>query len=355
MFEVLLGEMVGLGILREVPDKKYAIRTRNLRLLLGNDDEIERRFADAKSKRAPAIFDPAQFRTTLSGEIPSSLTAEQENRLLSGRHAVGLVFGTRLAGLDRMRDSLERAARARDGTLSVKEVTPALLKRAVSQDLKSRKPGTHVILVDIRGSWNPMLVSDTLASVAEQDAQNRLVRPVFVCGPHEAWRWLENPMPPKERTHCCEVWLGPCALEFTRTWLTDQESAAHACMDNRDPPVDPPWPSVVGTAATNKRLGTIREAVESALRSDEDNRYVSDVLIPGSAKTALRLMSTFSDDSLTADFLSDLSQDEGASMSPEEALDFFDWAEHLGIVHRDGFGHRLDSTYAAGLSRVFEG
>ena len=59
MFEVLLEEMIGLGILREASDKKYAIRTRNLRMLLGNDDEIDRRFADAKSKMAPPIFDPA--------------------------------------------------------------------------------------------------------------------------------------------------------------------------------------------------------------------------------------------------------------------------------------------------------
>ena len=98
MFEVLLEEMAGLGILREASDKHYAIRTRNLRMLLGNDDEIERRFVDAKSKRPPAIFDPAQFRSTLSDETPSSLTADQERRLLSGRRVVGLVLGTHLAG-----------------------------------------------------------------------------------------------------------------------------------------------------------------------------------------------------------------------------------------------------------------
>ena len=116
MFEVLLEEMVGLGILRESSDKQYAIRTRNLRMLLGNDEEIERRFTDAKSRMAPPIFDPAQFRNTLGDETPSSLSADQENRLLSGRRAVGLVFGTRLGGLDRMRDSIEHAAKRRDGS-----------------------------------------------------------------------------------------------------------------------------------------------------------------------------------------------------------------------------------------------
>ena len=91
-FEVLLEEMVGLGILREAVDKEYAIRTRNLRMLLGNDEEIERRFADAKNKPPPPIFDPAQFRSKLSDGTLSSLTTHQQNRLLSGRYAVGLRF-----------------------------------------------------------------------------------------------------------------------------------------------------------------------------------------------------------------------------------------------------------------------
>ena len=88
-FEVLLEEMMGLGILREAANKEYAIRTRNLRSLLGSDDEIERRFSDSKNRIAPPVFDRAQFRSTLERDTLSSLTAHQESRLLSGRYAVG--------------------------------------------------------------------------------------------------------------------------------------------------------------------------------------------------------------------------------------------------------------------------
>lgn len=113
MFEVLLEEMIGLGILRESANKEYAIRTRNLRTLLGNDDEIERRFDDSKKRQAPPTFDPAQFRSNLKDGMPSSLTADQGHRFFSGRNrkVVGLVFGTRLAGLDRVGEALEQAAR----------------------------------------------------------------------------------------------------------------------------------------------------------------------------------------------------------------------------------------------------
>ena len=355
MFEVLLEEMVGLGILREASDKHYAIRTRNLRMLLGNDDEIERRFVDAKGKRPPAIFDPAQFRSTFSDETPSSLTADQESRLLSGRRVVGFVFGTRLAGLDRMADSLLQAAKGRDGHLYIEEVAPASLRRALDRLSRSRKPGTHVVLVDMRGAWDPIMVGQTLAFVGEHDPQNRLIRPVFVCGPEEAWKWLDKPVPTHERVERREIWLSPCALEFTRNWLADRESLAYSSMENAVQAVDHPWPVIVGMAARCKQLESIDEVANAVFNGDGEHHYVSDILISAGAETALRFLSTFSEESMTADFLSDLSLDEVTPMSPEELVEILDWADRLGIVHRDGIGYRLDSTYAAGLGLVFEG
>lgn len=64
-------------------------------------------------------------------------------------------------------------------------------------------------------------------------------------------------------------------------------------------------------------------------------------------------MSTFPDDPMTPDLLSDLSESEEKSVSPEEVIEFFNWASRLGVVCRDENGYRLDSTYAEGLGRVF--
>ncbi len=353
MFEVLLEEMVGLGILREASDKKYAVRTRNLRMLLGNDDEIERRFADAKSKMAPAVFDPAQFRNTLGDDTPSSLTANQEYRLLSGRRAVGLVFGTRLAGLDRVRDSLDQAAERWDGSLHVKEVEPATLQHELDRVSRTRQ-GTHVVLVDMRDAWDPRVVNDALAFVEKRDFQNRIVRPVFLCGPKVAWNWLNEPPLTRKDVELQDIWLGPCARDFIRTWLTEREARAFSSLENPDQPIDLPWPAVAGTAARKKQLKSMNEAIDATLTDDGDNHSVSDVLISESMNTALRLLSTFPDASMTADILSDLSQDGSAHMSPEEVVNFFGWADRLGIIYREEHGYRLDSTYAAGLQRIFE-
>ena len=358
-FEVLLEEMVGLGILREAADKQYAIRTRNLRMLLGNDDEIERRFTDAKNRIAPPIFDPAQFRSKLSDDTPSSLTAHQQSRLLSGRYAVGLVFGTHLAGLHRVGDSLRRAAEKWDESLFIEELAPAVLRSAIRRVLRSRKPGTHVVLVDMRGAWDLKVLGRALAFVRKHQRQDRMqgriVRPVFLCGPEDAWKWLNETVPSDERVELRDVWLGPCALDFTRTYLTDRESRAYTDLEKPHQRVDLPWPLVVGTAARNKQLESIDEAIRVTL-IDEHNRHVSDIIqISENTDTALRLLSTFPDDSMTADFLSSLSEDEGTTVSPEEVIDFFNWASRLGVVCRDGNGYRIDSTYAEVLRRVLGG
>ena len=351
MFEVLLEEMVGLGILRETPDKTFAIRTRNLRMLLGNDDEIERRFADAKSKMAPAIFDLAQFRDTLNGQVPSALSADQENRLLSGRYAVGLVFGTRLAALERVRESLDRAVERRDELVSIEEVTPESLHHALRRASRSRKAGIQIVFVNMCGAWDQSAVEHALAFVGEHEGQDRILRPVFLCGPGEAWHWLRMPLAAQAKVECREIWLGPCGRDFIRTWLRERESPAYVSVENPDKPIDLPWPPIVGMAAQDKNLSTVDEAVSATLQGDFENYYVSDVLISSNVAAVLHLMSTFSDESMTADDLSDLSRDEDEAMSPDEVIDFFRWADRLGIVRRDNLGYRLDSTYAAGVRR----
>ena len=348
-FEVLMEEMVGLGILRETADKEYAIRTRNLRMLLGNDDEIERRFNDAKGRKAPAIFDRAQFRRTLEDRTRSSFTAHQEDRLLSKGYAVGVVLGTRLAGLDRVGDSLREARR--EVPSYVEEVAPGASPRsALRRALRSRRPGVHVILVDMRGAWDVEVVSRALAFVGKREWQDRVIRPVFLCGPEGAWNWLNESVPTDERVELRNVWLGPCGWGFAGTWLKEVESRAYNDLERS---VDLPWPRVIETAAANKQLESIDQAIRVTLEQDEDNLHVADVIgISEATDTALRLLSTFSDTSMTADFLSDLCGDEGKPMSPEKVIDFFSWASRLGVLCRDEKGYRLDSTYAQGLKRA---
>ncbi len=356
MFEVLLEEMVDLGILREVENKKegngYAIRTRNLRTLLGNNDEIERRFLDAKSRPAPPTFDPAQFRNTLNDKTPSSLTANQENCLLSRQKIVGLVFGTRLAGINRVSESLQEAARGKDIHLRLHNCDSTSMHSEFRQVLQSRKAGIDIVLIDMSGYWRPELVNNSLKFVAEQEAKKRIIRPVFLCGPSEAWEWLNGPR--QARRHNAaelqDIWLGPCAKDFARTKLRDREAPAYACFENPDHLVDMPWPAVLKVAAGEKSPQSIADAIDITLASDD---LVSDTVIP-QTKAALRVWSDFPDDPMTADLLSELSGAKESKISLEDAIRFLDWAGRLGLAHKANQGYRLDSTYAKGIVQRFK-
>ena len=173
---------------------------------------------------------------------------------------------------------------------------------------------------------------------------------MFVCGPRQAWEWLNELLPTRKGVELRDIWLGPCARDFIRTWLTEREARVFTSLENLNQPVDLPWPAVAGTAARDKRLKSMNEAIDATLTDDEDNHSVSDILISENANIALHLLSDFPDEPMTADFLSDLSrdEDESAHMSPEEVMNFFSWAHRLGIVYRNKHGYRLDSTYAVG-------
>ena len=245
--------MVGLGILRETTDRQFRIRTRNLRLLLGDDDEIGRRFDDATKRMAPAVFDRTQFRSPMEDGSRSSLTAHQETRLLSGWYGVGLVFGTRLAGLDRVGDSVGEAAK-RDESLFVQEVLRGALPRpARRRAMKKRKEGVHVLLVDMRGAWDEEVLARALELIERHERSDRIIRPVLWCDPAGAWSWLSElseDVSRKEGVEIRDIWLGPCRARFhPRVWLSDQESQALTDFERSDNRVDLPWPLVVETAA----------------------------------------------------------------------------------------------------------
>ena len=110
--------------------------------------------------------------------------------MLSSRYAVGLVFGTHLAGLDRVGDSLKRAAEKWE-SLFIEELPPAALRSALRRVLRSRKPGTHVVLVDMRGAWDLEVLERALVLVGKHDWQDRIVRTLLLCGPEECVEVVE--------------------------------------------------------------------------------------------------------------------------------------------------------------------
>ena len=300
---------------------------------------------------APPTFDPAQFRITLDDETPSSLTADQENRFFYGQRNVLLVFGTRLAGLERVRESLEKVVEERRVRLRDAELNSVL--QSLREASKNRtRSGVDIVLIDMREAWRPELVNEALKRISEQRSPNRIIRPVFLCGPSQAWEWLNGSRPTRigNAAELQDIWLGPCAKDFVRTRLRDREAPAYACLENPDRPVDMPWPVVVKAAAGDPLPSSIAKAIDIAFAEKD---FVSDVVIP-QTESALRTWAEFPDEPVTADLLSDLSGVENSEISPENAVRFLDWAGRLGIVHKADTGYRLDSAYAKGITKRFK-
>ena len=369
MFEVLLHEMQGLGILRETTVgegdarvRGYAIRSRNLRMLIGNDDEIERRLDDARRIPASPRFDAAQFRRTLDPTTPSSLTAGQYQRLLGGEKIVGFVFGTRLGGLDRVRESLigDGEVPGQNVRTRLHEAAVADAKAALSGAARSRSPGIEIVLLDMRGAWNPGVVEEVTAFVAKQDAMIRIVRPVFLCGPSEAWKWLDrgSRFITTPGTTIYDVWLEPCSWDFGRRWLLDREAGASRDLENVERPSDPAWPVVLAAAA-----GNLQRSMSAAIDVVASNDGIfSDIVHNEFAEAAFRTMCEWRDP-LSADELTELLDGDVrfAGNGLHNAQRFLDWADRLGLVRMDerngagSHGYRLDTTCAAGVGRVLEG
>ncbi len=356
MFEILLDEMVGLGILRKVKNKQFTIRTRNLRMLLGNDDEIERRLADAKNRSSPPKFHPRLFRRSFSDGSLSSLTTEDEGWLLDSHvgFSVGIIFGTSLAGLDRVQESLEKAE-TEGSSPTLDDPNVSLLASTLSNVIQARTPGVHIVFVDARGVKNNQLIkliNMALKRSQGLQAQSRTIRVVFLGSPSEAWAWMKSPKSPtaKGNAELKEIWLKPCAKGFAHTWLKGKDAQA-ALTDLEDSQsVYSSWPVVVEAAAENKMMA---DATNIVL---DNGDIVSDVLAVSEVKSVLRILLDWHPEPMTANMISDPGyvEDKNNRVSKEQASLILDWARRLGIVCKGKNGYRLDTAYAQGLTAIFE-
>ena len=350
MFEILLDEMVGLGILRKVKNKEFTIRTRNLRMLLGSDDEIERRLTDAKNRSSPPKFHPRLFRRSLSDKMLSPLTTEDEGWLLDSHVgcSVGIIFGTRLAGLNRVQESL-RKAEIEGSFPTLYNTKVSSLAPTLNKVIQTRTPGVHIVFMDARGVENDLLIksiSMALKRSRRLQAQIRTIRIVFLGSPSEAWAWMKSykPTTTKGKASLKEIWLKPCAKGFAHTWLKgkDAQAALTDLEDSRS--VYSSWPVVVKAAAANR---TMADATKLAVNND----IISDVLSVSAVEPVLRILWELRetmDDETVFDFTKD------QVSTQEEVCRILDWARRLGIVCKEENGYRLDTAYAEGLTAFFE-
>lgn len=200
LFHSLLDEMVGLGVLREVSPKYFSLRSPNVVLLMGTDEEILEKLD--RKREPPVDYEPATFRTAFRDESRngtidlsrrSPLTALQESELQSRVSGVSIICGCLATG----RDELAPFLRLLFGSRYMMEfeflTDRTSFKRNLDNALRQRPDnGTTLILVPAICAWSIEWVGDALDALSSLRARNSWVRVVFIAEPTTLWRLLQS-------------------------------------------------------------------------------------------------------------------------------------------------------------------
>lgn len=194
-FRTLLDEMIGLGILRGVEDK-YTLRSVNVLRLLGHEDRITQDLDDVSSQPAPVQEFNKTFRRVLNGDPwqRSPLTGHQEATLVRAADGAVVVFGSRLAGLDRIRsgfDAMKETAHVVDVRVAPSLTTTAQFQGWMAETLsavtKVREEGVALVVVGDDSEWNVDWITFATQKLSKRSSSRRFVRVVFLADAIRCW------------------------------------------------------------------------------------------------------------------------------------------------------------------------
>ena len=243
-FEVLLDEMVELGVLRRLrgtrrEEPRYTLRNLNILPLLGNDSEVEQVLEKDRGERQ-RTFDPGVFRTRRQSDAQRSLlTSEQETRLFR-TGGVAVLTGNNAADIGRAEDDLGFAMEARDGRVKRIEATDRI---AFVRQLTLARPSVQardLYVVPAEIPWVTRWVDEAVEVLGRVKRAERMIV-VFVADPATLWRAICDSDEPD--VNWFEV--GPWDLSFLQRWCADlnltlEEAKVRSLMD-----ISGGWPIVL--------------------------------------------------------------------------------------------------------------
>ena len=223
-FNMLLHEMEGLGVLREIEQNRYTLRNPNILLLLGTSEDIEN--ALGKPRKLATVYEAKSFRARYPGDSPSKarrgpLTYLQETNLRKG--GVAVISGCNAAGLERVQEFLS----LRIGGELLHQLPAFDDKSEFEEHLKAQRParnGVTVYLLPLEVNWNATWLKSA-RGILRRKARGRWSRVAFIAAPERLWNVL-NDSTESDLSGMDWIGLGPCDDTFLRRWLDDINSTA---------------------------------------------------------------------------------------------------------------------------------
>lgn len=222
-FQILLDEMVGLGVLRLSSAGFYTLRSPNVLNLMGSAEEIEG--ALWRNREPAPQYDAGVFRASHPREQcrRSPLTAIQESRLRTRDHGVLALFGTQAAGLNDVAEFLGISF-GKDAIVNCSGVVDVTGFAERLQELQERpQEAQTLVFVPPSCPWTDTWLEEAIRKTDKLRSKSSFVRVLFVGDPASAWHWIEGG-PISERLSSLGVMLmtlEPWHDAMVRQWLDD--------------------------------------------------------------------------------------------------------------------------------------
>jgi hypothetical protein len=185
-FRVLLEEMLGLGILREV-NGNFALRTPNLLSLLGRHDQIEQKLLQSSYDAPPPPYASHVHRTSHRKQTwrRNPLPDQQDSEIRADQNSVSIIFGSKAAGLDDVEPFLAQSSDPSHLATCDLPGSDRHVFRKYLEDVRARAQNGTTIVVVRQSPWTIPWVHEALSL---PKGRTRFTSVVFVADPETTWR-----------------------------------------------------------------------------------------------------------------------------------------------------------------------
>ncbi len=264
-FRALLEEMVGLGIIRQVSGtNRFGLRNPNVMMLLGTEEEIERRLDSAKAWELPIRYEADKFRRVVA-ERPrllfSPLTAQSESELKAQENRVAVLYGVPAAGLENVQVAMESEnlfGKSRTLVLRDSKNAQSLIERISSI---KREPPHTLLIVPPEVSWDETWVAAACNRLLQFTSKDAFINVLFIADMNRASLVMPGLEGAKD-TGVRELTLRPWHDEAVRQWLQDLNLGDDKPMRTRIRQVSGNWPMLLMQLNTSSKAELLQSCIE---------------------------------------------------------------------------------------------
>lgn len=280
-FRILLEEMCGLGVLKQI-QSRYALRTPRLISLMGSKNDIEELLLGVE-RQVPPGYEASAARGQIDVNAPqlrSALTVQQEYDIRNAEGRVIIIFGTPASGIEYVAQSLAVLCQRSGSKLEVvgEDTLSVSVWRQRAKRMTSSAVVPTLIFVSHQVPWTEDWVQ--VAQNFVSSYQDRNVRFVFAADAGLAWTLLRSSQNSEEMSNQRVIFsiLSPWHDVTLAQWILDCDFAREALPRIRK--VTGGWPMLLYRLYT--LVGSSPHQLEQQLEALEasmiDEKCVGDEL-----------------------------------------------------------------------------